>query len=368
MSDAVTPFQAPIGTHDVLCAGVGRVGGRGRHLRQLAYRYGLLARDLARCSKTSGSSTGASARQRNRQEGDVRLHRPRQRTYALRPEGTASVVRAFVQHNPTTPWKAWYVDAGLPLRASPGRPLSPAPPTGRRGARHRRPGRRRRGHRRWPSASTGPSASRGSRLLVNSMGHDVCRAAYVDAAARAPRGQRRANSATSTAHVRENPLRVLDCKDPACIAVTEDGPMLIDHSVTTVARTSTRSWPGLTSIGIESRLDPRLVRGFDYYTRTTFEFTADALDGAQNAIGGGGRYDGCPSSSAASRERHRLRQRHRATAADARGRRRRTAQPVNRARSTSSSSTRPARTSRRCWSTSCARPASRRPGPTTTAR
>jgi histidyl-tRNA synthetase len=48
---------------------------------------------------------------------------------------------------------------------------------------------------------------------------------------------------------------------------------------------------GLTSIGIETQLDPRLVRGFDYYTRTTFEFVADALGGAQNAIGGGGRYD-----------------------------------------------------------------------------
>ena len=49
---------------------------------------------------------------------------------------------------------------------------------------------------------------------------------------------------------------------------------------------------GLSSIGIASELDPRLVRGFDYYTRTTFEFVSDALDSAQNAIGGGGRYDG----------------------------------------------------------------------------
>ena len=48
---------------------------------------------------------------------------------------------------------------------------------------------------------------------------------------------------------------------------------------------------GLTSIGIATEFDPRLVRGFDYYTRTTFEFVADALGGAQNAIGGGGRYD-----------------------------------------------------------------------------
>ena len=49
---------------------------------------------------------------------------------------------------------------------------------------------------------------------------------------------------------------------------------------------------GLTSLGIPFELEPRLVRGLDYYTRTTFEFAAHSLDGAQNAIGGGGRYDG----------------------------------------------------------------------------
>ncbi len=49
---------------------------------------------------------------------------------------------------------------------------------------------------------------------------------------------------------------------------------------------------GLDSLGVEYTIDHRLVRGFDYYTRTTFEFAADALDAAQNGIGGGGRYDG----------------------------------------------------------------------------
>jgi histidyl-tRNA synthetase len=123
------------------------------------------------------------------------------------------------------------------------------------------------------------------------MGHDVCRAAYVE---------------LLRAHLEENvgrlcdehratwslnPLRVLDCKDPACVAVTAEGPMLIDHICDECRDHFERVIAGLTSIGIEATLDPRLVRGFDYYTRTTFEFVADALGGAQNAIGGGGRYD-----------------------------------------------------------------------------
>jgi histidyl-tRNA synthetase len=88
-----------------------------------------------------------------------------------------------------------------------------------------------------------------------------------------------------------NPLRVLDCKDPACIAVTAEGPMLIDHICDDCRAHFNKVTAGLTSIGIEWQLAPRLVRGFDYYTRTTFEFAADALGAAQNAIGGGGRYD-----------------------------------------------------------------------------
>jgi histidyl-tRNA synthetase len=123
------------------------------------------------------------------------------------------------------------------------------------------------------------------------MGHDVCRGAYVELL--------RAHLAKNAARLcdehrttwSENPLRVLDCKEPACVAVTSEGPMLIDHLCDDCRAHFDKVVAGLASIGIESQVDPRLVRGFDYYTRTTFEFVADALGGAQNAIGGGGRYD-----------------------------------------------------------------------------
>jgi histidyl-tRNA synthetase len=88
-----------------------------------------------------------------------------------------------------------------------------------------------------------------------------------------------------------NPLRVLDCKDPQCVKVTSEGPLLINHICDDCRLHFDRVTSGLTSLGIAWELSPRLVRGFDYYTRTTFEFASEALDAAQNAIGGGGRYD-----------------------------------------------------------------------------
>jgi histidyl-tRNA synthetase len=90
---------------------------------------------------------------------------------------------------------------------------------------------------------------------------------------------------------RQNPLRVLDCKREECVEVTSKGPMLIDHICDACRAHFDAVVEGLSAIGIATTLAPRLVRGFDYYNRTTFEFVADAFESAQNSIGGGGRYD-----------------------------------------------------------------------------
>jgi histidyl-tRNA synthetase len=89
-----------------------------------------------------------------------------------------------------------------------------------------------------------------------------------------------------------NPLRVLDCKRPECRAVTEGAPRITDYLDEECAAHFARVREGLDDLGVAYRLEPRLVRGLDYYTRTTFEFAATSLSAAQNAIGGGGRYDG----------------------------------------------------------------------------
>jgi len=214
-----------------------------------------------------------------------------ERPLALRPEGTAPIVRAFVQHNPPVPWKAWY--------------LTPA-------FRYERPqaGRYRQHHQLGVEVLGTEDADldvevialaarfyadlglRRIDLAVNSMGCGEDRARYVDVL-----------RAFLTEHAAElcdehrqrfttHPLRVLDCKRPACRAVTENAPRLVDYLDESCAAHFTRVRTGLDALGIVYRLEPRLVRGLDYYTRTTFEFAASALDAAQNAIGGGGRYDG----------------------------------------------------------------------------
>lgn len=88
-----------------------------------------------------------------------------------------------------------------------------------------------------------------------------------------------------------NPLRVLDCKTPSCKTATEDAPRLTEHLSPSSRQHFQEVLSGLNTLGIPSTLNPRLVRGLDYYTLTAFEVTSRHL-GAQNAVGAGGRYDG----------------------------------------------------------------------------
>ncbi len=87
-------------------------------------------------------------------------------------------------------------------------------------------------------------------------------------------------------------MRVLDSKRPESQAVVADAPLLLDGLSGEAAAHFDRVQGGLTAAGVGFHLEPRLVRGLDYYTHTAFEFQSSALGGAQNTIGGGGRYDG----------------------------------------------------------------------------
>ncbi|HXQ60991.1 MAG TPA: histidine--tRNA ligase [Acidimicrobiales bacterium] len=213
------------------------------------------------------------------------------RALALRPEGTASVVRAFVQHHPTTPWKAWYATPAF---------------------RYERPqaGRFRQHHQLGVEVlgtddpdldvevialAAGFYADLGLRridLAVNSMGCTGDRPRYVAALRDFLAGRATELCSEHRDRFSANPLRVLDCKRPECRAVTEDAPRLVDFLDEACAAHLARVRGGLDALGIAYRMEPRLVRGLDYYTRTTFEFAGLALESAQNAVGGGGRYDG----------------------------------------------------------------------------
>jgi histidyl-tRNA synthetase len=85
---------------------------------------------------------------------------------------------------------------------------------------------------------------------------------------------------------------VLDSKREATRRVTDEAPRIVDEISSESRERFERVLEGLDALGITYRIEPRLVRGLDYYTHTTFEFQASALESAQNGIGGGGRYDG----------------------------------------------------------------------------
>jgi histidyl-tRNA synthetase len=89
----------------------------------------------------------------------------------------------------------------------------------------------------------------------------------------------------------ENPLRILDCKNVKCLRIVADAPTLLDHVGPESRKTFEEVLRLLSEEGIPYEINPRLVRGLDYYTHTAFEITSEGL-GAQNSVAGGGRYDG----------------------------------------------------------------------------
>ncbi len=91
--------------------------------------------------------------------------------------------------------------------------------------------------------------------------------------------------------ISRNPLRVLDCKSPGCQGIIEKAPSILEHLSPEAAEHFERVRGYLDAMGLVYAVNPRLVRGLDYYVRTTFEVLTGAL-GAQNAVAGGGRYDG----------------------------------------------------------------------------
>ncbi|MEY4703912.1 MAG: Histidine--tRNA ligase [Nitrospirota bacterium] len=211
----------------------------------------------------------------------------------LRPEGTAGTVRAFIEHNRAAnplPQKYFYIGPMF---------------------RHERPqaGRLRQFHQ-FGVESFGTSDPRADveaiallwRLLsdlalpdltleINSLGSSGDRAAYKPVLLAFLSQQESRLCANCRRRMDTNPLRVLDCKIPDCRAATELAPKLTDHLSPEARAHFDQVLAGLVAIGVPYRLNPRLVRGLDYYCLTSFEITSTHL-GAQNAVGAGGRYDG----------------------------------------------------------------------------
>ena len=130
----------------------------------------------------------------------------------------------------------------------------------------------------------------GLSVSLNSVGTESCRPAYIEAlrAYLAPHAE--AMGEDDRRRLEQNPLRVLDTKDPALKDVLAGAPQMLEHLDAESRGHHDELIAYLSAEGVPHRLEPRLVRGLDYYTRTVFEVTAGGL-GAQDAILGGGRYD-----------------------------------------------------------------------------
>ena len=286
---ATGPFRAPKGTHDVLppesarwealiatFAGVARRAGYGLIQTPMFEEIGVFHRvgegtDVVRKEMYDFLDKGG-------------------RHLALRPEGTASVVRAFIEHRPTTPWKVWYAAPSFRYE--------------------RAQANRYRQHHQLGIEALGTNdpdldvevigvladfyrqlGLRQVELVINSIGTPADRSIYIDRLRSFLVGRIGELAPDDQEKVEPHPMRVLDSKREQSQAVVADAPLLIDHLSPEAEAHFARVQRGLGAQGIDFRIEPRLVRGLDYYTHTAFEFQSAAIGGAQNTIGGGGRYD-----------------------------------------------------------------------------
>ncbi len=126
-------------------------------------------------------------------------------------------------------------------------------------------------------------------LQLNSIGCPECRREYHKALKDYFTANKDKLCDTCLSRLDRNPLRILDCKNPECKELAKDAPVITDYLCADCREHFGKVQEYLTALGIEYELDPGLVRGLDYYTRTVFEFPSKSLG---FALGGGGRYDG----------------------------------------------------------------------------
>ena len=131
----------------------------------------------------------------------------------------------------------------------------------------------------------------GAALQINSLGDPVCRPGYKERLYNYLREKAGELCENCLRRIDTNPLRALDCKSPGCIEATRNAPSILDSLCDPCRDHFNKVRYYLSLSGISPTVNPRMVRGLDYYTRTTFEITADTGLGSQNAVAAGGRYD-----------------------------------------------------------------------------
>ncbi len=286
-------YSAPRGTQDILPQDARRWQRLEACFRELCARYGYREirtpafEEMALFARAVGQETDIVAKEMYVFEDRGR------RAMALRPEGTAPVVRAYLQHKlyglPGTQ-KLYYI---API------------------FRYERPqaGRYRQHHQVGVEAVSAPGPDvdaevialgrhlldalgiTGGRLEINSVGCPACRPRYRGVLQEALRPLLAELCETCQARFERNPMRILDDKNERCQELTRDAPRILDHLCAACRAHLDGLQQGLTDLGLEYTVNARIVRGLDYYTRTAFEIIHDAL-AAKDTVIGGGRYDG----------------------------------------------------------------------------
>lgn len=129
------------------------------------------------------------------------------------------------------------------------------------------------------------------RLEINSIGCPTCRAEYHKALRDYFESHKESLCDTCNTRLEKNPMRILDCKSPICSKIAEDAPKITDYLCDDCKEHFESVQRYLDCAGVKYEVNPTIVRGLDYYTRTVFEFVTDCI-GAQGTVCGGGRYDG----------------------------------------------------------------------------
>jgi histidyl-tRNA synthetase len=289
-------FQSPRGTRDLLPEQLAIQLRLSDQARELAARYGYrpietpLFEDSAVFERAIGAATDVVEKElfRIASAGGEEVR------WALRPEATAGVVRAYIQHGMQT----WH----QPVRLSSFGPMF----------RYDRPqAGRYRQFWQWnveAIGDAGPAVDAeiielGLRFLraagaadvevhLNSIGDAACRPAYIAKLVAYLGGAEDNLPPLERARLAANPLRVLDSKDPAMAPILAGAPRMADHLCAACAEHYRGLREHLALLEVPTRAAPHIVRGLDYYTRTAFEYLAPGAEGQQSALGGGGRYDG----------------------------------------------------------------------------
>ena len=290
-------FRAPRGTRDLLPAERVTWARAEATLRDLATRYGYpeietpLFEDSAVFERGIGTITDVVEKELFRVAPSRGEEKDR---WALRPEATAGIVRAYIEHGLHT--------LPQPVRVSLYGPMF----------RYDRPqAGRYRQFWQWDIEAIGdPGPAIDAEIIelgirfyrsvgiedaearLNSIGDPVCRPAYLKALTAYYEQHLGEFPDLARARLVSNPLRLLDSKDPVMVRINATAPAMWDYLCDACAEHFAAVRVHLDALGVPYRLAPEIVRGLDYYTRTTFEYVRPGAEGQQDALGGGGRYDG----------------------------------------------------------------------------